>query len=109
MNGTIISTPSKLALVNEQTWIQVGSLSETLCEPDRAIHAYESALRHNPYSTLSLSRLGLLHKKQEHYHQAAECYQRLLIMDGQQGLSTGPLLPAKPKGPSCLVRHRSLV
>lgn len=84
-NPTMIPAPSKLAAVNEQTWIQVGSLSETLSETDRAIHAYESALRHNPYSSSALLRLAGLFKLKERYSQAADCYQRLLNIESQNG------------------------
>jgi hypothetical protein len=86
--GTSVYLPSKLAIVNEQTWIQLGtsfieekfeplynpfhhlgSLSEALLENDKAIHSYEMALCHNPLSVVALQRLGTILKSKELYLQ----------------------------------------
>lgn len=80
MTATTSSIPNilqKLTAVNEQAWLQVGkvsflsagSMSETLKDYERALAAYESALRHNPYSVPGLLQLGHLLRQKEQYVQ----------------------------------------
>jgi general transcriptional corepressor CYC8 len=57
----------KLATANEQTWLHIGSLSETLGDLDKAMHAYEAALRHNPYSVPALTQLAAACRSKEQY------------------------------------------
>lgn len=85
MTAPLMSTPSKLISLNEQTWLKIGSLSEAMSESERAIYAYESAIRHNPYSILALQRLGHFYLQQERYNQASECFQRLINLDNHHG------------------------
>lgn len=85
MTSALMGIPSKLISLNEQTWLKIGSLSEAMSESERAVYAYESAIRHNPYSIPALQRLGHFYLQQERYTQASECFQRLINLDNHHG------------------------
>jgi cytochrome c-type biogenesis protein CcmH/NrfG len=57
----------QLSSMNERTWLQIGQLSEMMKEPERAIAAYESALRHNPYSKETLTLVAAVCRACEKY------------------------------------------
>jgi hypothetical protein len=61
---------SKLVSMNEQAWLKVGTLSESMGDTERAIYAYEAAARHNPYNSSILQRLGQAYLQQEKYLQS---------------------------------------
>ena len=44
-----------------------GSLSELMGEHDRALEAYENALRHNPYSVKALTQVASLCRIREQF------------------------------------------
>lgn len=54
-------------------------------DPDRALSAYESALRHNPYSTSAFKQIGSLLRNKEQFKKAAEYYQRFLNINQNDG------------------------
>ncbi|KAI0239384.1 glucose repression mediator protein [Massospora cicadina] len=58
---------------------------------DRAIKAYESALRHNPYSFSALFKIATLCRGREQYHKATEFFQRALNIDPNNGEVWGAL------------------
>jgi hypothetical protein len=47
--------------------ILIGNLSETLGDIDRAVNAYDSALRHNPYSITALTQIASIFRGREQY------------------------------------------
>ena len=56
----------------------VGTLSHSMDEWDKALVAYESALRHNPTSERTLHALGRLLLDREQFGPAVEVFQRLM-------------------------------
>ncbi|KAJ3053739.1 glucose repression mediator protein [Rhizophlyctis rosea] len=86
-----MSTAQKLQAQNEQNWLQVGTLAESMNEPDRAMSAYESALRHNPYSIPALTQIAALCRAREQYGKAVEYFQRILNIDQTNGEIWGAL------------------
>jgi tetratricopeptide (TPR) repeat protein len=58
---------------------------------DRAINAYESALRHNPSSIETLTLVAAVCRSSEKYGKAAEYFQRLLNIHDQNGEVWGAL------------------
>ncbi|RKP26306.1 hypothetical protein SYNPS1DRAFT_21908 [Syncephalis pseudoplumigaleata] len=82
-------TPStatqRLAAINEQTWIQLGTIADQMQEYDRAISCFESALRHNPYSVPALTKIGVLCKSRNQFQRAVEYFQRIINVDNNNG------------------------
>uniref|UniRef100_A0A1D1Z2K3 General transcriptional corepressor ssn6 n=1 Tax=Anthurium amnicola TaxID=1678845 RepID=A0A1D1Z2K3_9ARAE len=81
----------KLGLANEQTWLQMGNAAELMQEYDRAMSAYESALRHNSYSIAALSSIASLCRGREQFPKAVEYFQRILAIDQANGEIWGAL------------------
>lgn len=81
----VMTTLHNLSIVNEQTWIAIGSTAETMSDPTRALAAYDSALLHNPYSILALSAMASLYRSMEHFDLAIEYIQRVLDIDRENG------------------------
>ncbi|KAI9592499.1 hypothetical protein BDF19DRAFT_425315 [Syncephalis fuscata] len=75
----------RLAAINEQTWIQLGSIADQMQEFDRAISCFESALRHNPYSVPALTKIGVLCKSRNQFQRAVEYFQRIINVDSNNG------------------------
>ncbi|CAG8468023.1 9077_t:CDS:10 [Diversispora eburnea] len=77
----------KLSQINEQAWLQM----ELMQEYDRAMSAYESALRHNAYSVQALSNIAALCRGREQFPRAVEYFQRILSIDQSNGEIWGAL------------------
>ncbi|EPZ35309.1 TPR-like protein, partial [Rozella allomycis CSF55] len=84
-SSSVMASSQKLASLTEQTWIQIGALSDLLNESDRSFQAYEYALRHNPYSIQALKQLAVFYKNKESYSKAAEYYQRAINIEAHNG------------------------
>ncbi|TGZ84967.1 TPR-like protein [Ascodesmis nigricans] len=80
-----------LATVNEQAWLQIGSLTENMGDLDRAMHAYESALRHNPYSIPAMNSISCILRTKEQFPKAVEYLQSILNIDQNNGEIWGSL------------------
>ncbi|KAH7049994.1 hypothetical protein BKA57DRAFT_393412 [Linnemannia elongata] len=80
-----------LDAIDEQVWLQLGSLAESMGEHDRALNAYESALRHNYHSVAALTLIAELHRTRENFPKAADYFQRVLAIDGASGEAWGSL------------------
>ncbi|KAI8899943.1 hypothetical protein BC833DRAFT_583773 [Globomyces pollinis-pini] len=80
-----------LLLLNEQTWLKLGQVAEVMNEPEKAIAAYEAALRHNPYSEQTLTLIAALCRTLEKYAKAAEYFQRILKIHESNGEIWGAL------------------
>jgi|SRR5271156_1226226 len=52
----------QLADVNEEVWMNIGRLQETMDDPERAKAAYESALKNYPDSIRAKKALAMLYK-----------------------------------------------
>ncbi|CAJ0767625.1 18312_t:CDS:10, partial [Entrophospora sp. SA101] len=77
--------------------------AELLQEYDRAMSAYESALRHNAYSITALQGIASLCRGREQFPRAIEYFQRILNIDARNGDIWGSLAlyhlpnPKEPK------------
>ncbi|GET03745.1 TPR-like protein [Rhizophagus clarus] len=91
MASTGQSCIHKLGQANEQTWLQMGNAAELMHEYDRAMTAYESALRHNAYSVTALSSIASLCRGREQFPKAVEYFQRILAIDQTNGEIWGAL------------------
>ncbi|KAF9438424.1 hypothetical protein BGZ76_007948 [Entomortierella beljakovae] len=88
----IVSSPTqRLDVIDEQVWIQLGTLAESMGEFDRAMSAYESALRHNHYSVAALNQIAELYRSRENFTKAADYFQRILSIDNASGEVWGSL------------------
>ncbi|KAI8826158.1 uncharacterized protein EV422DRAFT_155897 [Fimicolochytrium jonesii] len=81
----------KLSQNDEAAWIQIGSVAETMGDLDRAMHAYEEALRHNPHSTKALTQAAALCRTREQFSKAVDYFERVLNIDQTNGEIWGAL------------------
>ncbi|KAG2231075.1 hypothetical protein INT48_001736 [Thamnidium elegans] len=79
------NTVQKLAAVNEQTWLTIGSLAEMMADYDKALNCYESALRHNPYSVPALTQIASLCRGREQFSKAVDFFKRILVIQENNG------------------------
>ncbi|KAI8321277.1 TPR-like protein, partial [Martensiomyces pterosporus] len=54
-------------------------------EPERALTAYDSALRHNPYSQAALTQIANIYRSREEFEKAVEYFQRIVNIDNTNG------------------------
>ncbi|KAG0234472.1 hypothetical protein BGW41_001145 [Actinomortierella wolfii] len=85
------SVIQRLDAIDEQVWLQLGSLAESMGEYDRAMAAYESALRHNYHSVNALTLIAELYRSRENFSKAADYFQRILSIDNTNGEVWGSL------------------
>ena len=70
----IVASPAqRLDAIDEQVWLQLGSLAESMGEYDRAMAAYESALRHNYHSVNALKLIAELYRTRENFVKVKSC------------------------------------
>lgn len=69
----------------------VGQTAEAVSDPDRAIAAYESALRHNAYSVVALSQIAAIYRSREEFKMAAEYFGRVVSIAPESGDVWGAL------------------
>ncbi|KAI8355652.1 hypothetical protein EDC96DRAFT_516125 [Choanephora cucurbitarum] len=81
----IIDTAKKLSSVNEQTWLRFGSLAEMMNDQDKAIEAYQSALRHNPQSIPALTQMAGLFRAKEKFSEAVDYFKMILALQENNG------------------------
>ncbi|KAJ3234729.1 hypothetical protein HDU78_005690 [Chytriomyces hyalinus] len=62
-----------------------GAIADSVGDKDRAIAAFDAALRHNPYSVQALTFGSSLCRQRELYPRAIELFQRLLNIDRYNG------------------------
>ncbi|EPY53631.1 transcriptional corepressor Ssn6 [Schizosaccharomyces cryophilus OY26] len=75
----------KLISLNEEAWLQIGHLAELYDDSDKALTAYEAALRQNPYSIPAMLQIATLLRNREQFLLAIEYYQTILDLDPKQG------------------------
>lgn len=75
----------KLIYLNEQTWLHIGKLAESMSELDRAHMCFENSLRHNPYSVPALTAIANLCRSRDQYSRAVEYFQRVLNIEVNNG------------------------
>jgi len=105
----------QLTQVNEAVWLQIGMLSlplafaapalmsilalnsllgsvtELMGDLDRAMAAYENALRQNPYSIPAMNSISCILRTKEQFAKAVEYLQSILNIDGSNGDIWGSL------------------
>eukprot|EP01119_Soliformovum_irregulare_P008699 TRINITY_DN217_c0_g1_i1.p1 TRINITY_DN217_c0_g1~~TRINITY_DN217_c0_g1_i1.p1 ORF type:complete len:733 (-),score=188.95 TRINITY_DN217_c0_g1_i1:215-2413(-) len=85
------SLVSKLSSANETTWMRIGSMSELMHDPDKAMMSYDNALRHNPYNVKALTQIASICRMREQYPKAVEYFQRILNIENNNGEIWGAL------------------
>ncbi|SPO31231.1 probable TPR-containing protein Mql1 [Ustilago trichophora] len=81
----------KLSHANETAWVSVGSAAETMEDYDRALSAYEAALRHNPYSVPALGAIAGVHRTLDNFEKAVDYFQRVLNIVPENGDTWGSM------------------
>ncbi|PYH91677.1 TPR-like protein [Aspergillus ellipticus CBS 707.79] len=89
--GPPLNTAQKIAALNEQVWLQIGSLTELMGELDGALNAYEQALRHNQWSIPAMNAISCILRTKEQYPKAIEYLQNILKLDPTSGETWGSL------------------
>ncbi|KAJ2708729.1 glucose repression mediator protein, partial [Coemansia spiralis] len=79
------TSSQRLNTLTEDVWMQIGSVAETMNEQDRALAAYDHALRHNPYSQGALTQIANIYRSREDYDKAVEFFQRIVSADSTNG------------------------
>ena len=69
----------------------LGNLTELMGDYDRAMQAYEAALRLNPYSINAMNSISCILRTKEQYPKAVEYLQSILNMDNNNGEIWGSL------------------
>lgn len=86
-----VSMTQKLAHSNEQAWIAIGSAAEAMEDYERAIAAYDSALRHNPYSVPAMNAIAGVHRTMDRFEKAVDYFQRVLNIVPENGETWGAM------------------
>ncbi|WVQ80406.1 hypothetical protein IAT38_002511 [Cryptococcus sp. DSM 104549] len=81
MNGIL----AQLATANENTWMLIGAVAEGMNDQDRAVSAFENALRHNPSSLLGLNAVASIARSRDQFDKAIEYFQRILNTNPDNG------------------------
>ncbi|WWD22332.1 hypothetical protein CI109_106823 [Kwoniella shandongensis] len=76
---------AQLASANENTWMLIGAVAEGMNNQDRALTAFENALRHNPSSVLGLNAVASIARSRDNFDKAIEYFQRILNMNQENG------------------------
>ncbi|KAJ0422744.1 hypothetical protein BJY00DRAFT_300033 [Aspergillus carlsbadensis] len=86
-----VSTAQRIATLNEQVWLQIGSMTELLGDLDGAMSAYEQALRHNQWSVAAMNAISCILRTREQFPKAVEYLQNILKLDPGSGETWGSL------------------
>ncbi|ODQ64266.1 hypothetical protein NADFUDRAFT_47515 [Nadsonia fulvescens var. elongata DSM 6958] len=86
-----ITSFQKLQSANCDSWVSIGSLAELLGEHEKAVQAYDSALRHSPYSIPALTAIAGLYRSKEMFSKAVDFYQTILNINQENGETWGSL------------------
>ncbi|KAJ5232443.1 Translation elongation/initiation factor/Ribosomal beta-barrel [Penicillium chermesinum] len=89
--GVSLSTAQKISALNEQVWLQIGSLTELMGDLDGAMNAYEQALRHNQWSVPAMNAISCILRTKEQFPKAIEYLQNILKLDPTSGETWGSL------------------
>ncbi|KAF9893767.1 glucose repression mediator protein [Aspergillus nanangensis] len=89
--GPPLNTAQKIAALNEQVWLQIGSLTELMGDLEGAMNAYEQALRHNQWSIPAMNAISCILRTKEQFPKAIEYLQNILKLDPTSGETWGSL------------------
>ncbi|BDD59259.1 hypothetical protein MPDQ_000209 [Monascus purpureus] len=87
----VLTTAQKIAALNEQVWLQIGSLTELMGDLDGAMNAYEQALRHNQWSIPAMNAISCILRTKEQFPKAVEYLQNIVKLDPTSGETWGSL------------------
>ncbi|RMJ21650.1 Tetratricopeptide repeat protein [Aspergillus sp. HF37] len=87
----LFGTAQKIAALNEQVWLQIGSLTELMGDLDGAMNAYEQATRHNPTSIAAMTAIACILRTKEQFPKAIEFLHHILRLDAGNGETWGSL------------------
>ncbi|CAI7617985.1 unnamed protein product [Penicillium bialowiezense] len=86
-----LTTAQRIAALNEQVWLQIGSLTELMGDLEGAMNAYEQALRHNQWSISAMNAISCILRTKEQFPKAIEYLQNILKLDQSSGETWGSL------------------
>lgn len=86
-----VTSFQKLQAENSDCWLAIGKLAEIMGDFDRAVAAYDTSLRHNPYSVPTLRAIANLYRSREKFSKAVEYYQSILTLNPHSGETWGCL------------------
>ncbi|KAJ2885910.1 glucose repression mediator protein [Coemansia aciculifera] len=86
-----MTSSQRLSSITEEVWMQIGSLAELMSEHERALVAYDNALRYNPYSQHALSQIANIYRGREDFEKAVEYFQRIVNIDSTNGETWGAI------------------
>ncbi|KAJ5641117.1 transcriptional corepressor Cyc8 [Penicillium herquei] len=86
-----LTTAQKITALNEQVWLQIGSLTELMGDLDGSMNAYEQALRHNQWSVPAMNAIACILRTKEQFPKAIEYLQNILKLDPASGETWGSL------------------
>ncbi|KAJ9366160.1 hypothetical protein DTO282E5_9153 [Paecilomyces variotii] len=86
-----LTVAQRIAQLNEQVWIGIGSVTEAMGDLDGAMSAYEQALRHNQWSIPAMQAISSILRTKEQFPKAIEYLQNILKLDPQSGETWGSL------------------
>jgi Tfp pilus assembly protein PilF len=94
-------TLASLANANENTWMligkstsrqyscqhtdMIGAVAEQVQDQDKALRAFETALKHNPNSVLALNAVAAIARSRDDFDKAIEYFQRILNIKQDNG------------------------
>jgi general transcriptional corepressor CYC8 len=79
------ATPQTLAAMNEQTWLQLGALSEQMSESDGAIQAYERAMTFNRWSVPAMLAISCILRSKDQFTAAVEYLRQIIKIEPTNG------------------------
>ncbi|KAJ2161674.1 glucose repression mediator protein [Coemansia sp. RSA 552] len=80
-----VTAAQRLSAMTENVWMHIGTLAESMNEPERAMTAYDNALRHNPYSQAALTQIANIYRGREEFEKAVDFFQRIVNIDNENG------------------------
>ncbi|KAJ2047432.1 glucose repression mediator protein [Coemansia sp. S16] len=86
-----MTSSQRLSSITEEVWMQIGSLAELMAEHERALIAYDNALRYNPYSQHALTQIANIYRGREDFEKAVEYFQRIVNIDSTNGETWGAI------------------
>lgn len=82
---------AEMSAQNEQMWISLAQLAESMHDLDRAYRYYENVLAHNSDSIVALTCLGSLARSKNNHQDAIQYFVRLTRIDPRNGEVWGAL------------------
>lgn len=83
--GFKTSGPPHLSASNEETWLQLGALSELMGELDGAIQSYERALTFNTWSVRAMLAISCILRSKDQFTSAVEYLRQIIKVEPNNG------------------------